>query len=152
MVNANRDQLRHSAQTKMGAARALVGDSGTHPVPAVYLCHVALECALKFRILIMNSARDLEGLRRYLQPHDFDALFSGTTGHNLHRLQETAALRRFLVACDNESLLSGKEWGRMGGDRPYSLRYGPEPVRANHARSDVRVARTLTELILQQTA
>ncbi|MBI4663014.1 MAG: hypothetical protein HY735_29750 [Verrucomicrobia bacterium] len=54
MLNANREQLRHSAQTKKDAASALMNTKQAHPAPAVYLAHVALECALKRRILIKN--------------------------------------------------------------------------------------------------
>jgi hypothetical protein len=43
MLNANREQLRHSAQTKRDAANALVGHRQPHSAPAVYLSHVALD-------------------------------------------------------------------------------------------------------------
>jgi len=97
MVYANREHLRHSAQTKKDAAKALVSGSRSHPVPAVYLSHVALECALKRRILINNKATHVGELKQYLSERDFEALFSGATGHDLHHLMDTARLRGCLA-------------------------------------------------------
>src|SRR5437762_359428 len=152
MLNANRNQLRHSAQTKKDAAGALITGGKAHPSPAVYLSHVALECALKRRILINNRAMHIEDLRQRLQEDTFNALFRGPTGHDLHHLEKTAALRRYLVASGNESLLEGKEWRKMGGQRPYSLRYGVEPVTAQTAANQVQFASKLVALILQEAA
>ncbi len=152
MVNTTRDEFRHSAQTKKDAATALMSNTLAHPVPAVYLSHVALECALKLRILIKNGAKHLDDLRRYLPENDFEALFSGTTGHDLHHLEKTAGLRRYLTATGNESLLMDTEWRSMGGKRPYSLRYGTEKVPATDARKQVRFAARLADLILQEAA
>lgn len=150
MMNVNRDQLRHSARTKMDAANALVSGRQSHPTPAVYLSHVALECALKRRILIINRATHVNDLRRYLSQVDFDRLFSGTTGHNLHRLEGTAALRRYLTASGNESLLAHRAWRKMGRERPYSLRYGFETVTLHNAKDEVKLAGRLADLILQE--
>jgi hypothetical protein len=150
MVNANRDQLRRSAQTKRDAANALVSGNQSHPVPAVYLSHVALECALKRRILIKNRAVHVEELRRYLPDGEFETLFSGAAGHDLHRLERTAALRRYLTASGNESLLDDRGWRSMGGQRPYSLRYGIEAVTAHDAKDEVQFATKLADLILQE--
>jgi hypothetical protein len=152
MVNTTSDQFRHSAQTKRVAASALMSGNQISPVPAVYLSHVALECALKRRILIKNKAKHLSELRRFLREKEFEALFSGTTGHNLHHLEQTAGLRRYLVATDNEALLNSPEWSSMGGQRPYSLRYGIETVTTPDARSEVGFAGRLTDLILQEAA
>jgi hypothetical protein len=118
MLNTNRDQLRHSAQTKQNAANALMRGKQTHPAPAVYLSHVALECALKHRILIQLNARHVGDLKRCLPREKIDALFSGSTGHNLHRLGETSALRRCLAAQGKKALLDPKEWKLMGGRGP----------------------------------
>jgi len=105
----------------MDAANALVSGRQSHPTPAVYLSHVALECALKRRILIINRAAHVNDLKRLVAQEDFDRLFSGTTGHNLHSLERTAALRRYLTASGNESLLAHRAWRNMGRERPYSL-------------------------------
>jgi hypothetical protein len=150
MEYANREQLRHSAQTKKDAASALANGSHPHPVPAVYLSHVALECALKRRILIKNKATHIGELKRYLPEREFESLFSGATGHDLHRLEQTAALRRYLTASGNESLLNDAVWHSMGGQRPYSLRYGLETVTAQSAKDQVQFAAKLAELILQE--
>jgi ketopantoate reductase len=150
MVNANREQLRHSAQTKKDAANALVSGSQSHPVPAVYLSHVALECALKRRILIQNGVTHIEELKRYLPEGEFEALFSGSTGHDLHHLAGTAKLGRCLEASGNKSLLGNGRWHSMGGQRPYSLRYGVETVTAHNAKDEVQFATKLAVLILQE--
>ena len=150
MLNANRKQLQHSARTKKEAANALISSKQMHPAPAIYLSHVALECALKRRILIKNNVAHLDGLKRYLPKKEFDALFSGTTGHDLHSLERTARLRRYLVAYGNESLLAQEEWRKMGGNRPYSLRYGVELVSDSNATGQVRFASKLVDLILQE--
>jgi len=150
MVNANRDQLCHSARTKIDAANALVSGGQSHPTPAVYLAHVALECALKRRILIKNKAVHVNDLKRYLSQGDFDRLFSGTTGHNLDCLERTAGLRRYLTASGNESLLKHRAWRKMGGERPYSLRYGFETIALCNAKEEIRFAGNLVALILQE--
>jgi hypothetical protein len=151
MLNINRNQFRHSAQTKTTAAGALVSGNQTHFVPAVYLCHVALECALKHRILTKNNAKHIEDLSHRLNPEDFDKLFNGSTGHDLHHLAETAALRRYLVARGHHSLLERGEWRKMGQrPRPFSVRYGVEAVTAGNAKSQVQFSIELTNLMLQE--
>jgi hypothetical protein len=150
MVNVNRDQLNRSARTKMEAAKALVSGRQSHPTPAVYLSHVALECALKRRILIINKAAHVNDLKRYLRQDDFDKLFSGTTGHNLQRLEGTAGLRRYLTALGDEHILAHRAWRNMGRERPYSLRYGFETVALHNAKDEVQFAGRLVDLILQE--
>ena len=150
MLNVNRDQFRQSAQTKTTAARALISGNQTHFVPAVYLSHVALECALKRRILIKSNAKHIEDLRGLLPPETFEALFNGTTGHDLQHLARTAALHRYLTASGNHSLLERDEWRKMGGQRPFSVRYGVEAVAADKAKDQVNFSTELANLMLQE--
>jgi hypothetical protein len=150
MAYPNREHLRQSAQTKKDAAKALVSGNRLHPAPAVYLSHVALECALKRRILIIGKATHVGQLKDYLSPAEFETLFSSAAGHDLHRLERTAALRRYLTASGNESLLSDRRWHSMGGERPYSLRYGLEPISTQDAKDQVQFAANLAELVLQE--
>jgi hypothetical protein len=131
----------------MDAANALVNGRLSYPTPAVYLSHVALECALKRRILIINRAAHVNDLKRYLIREDFDRLFSGTTGHNLHRLEKTAGLRRYLTASGHEALLAHRAWGNMGRERPYSLRYGFETVTLHNAKEEVQFAGRLVDFV-----
>lgn len=70
MINTNHEQFRHSAQTKKDAACALIKGKRAHPAPAVYLSHVALECALKVRILRRNGARHIDDLKRFLPENE----------------------------------------------------------------------------------
>ena len=148
MLNVNCDQFRHSAQTKTTAAGALVSGNQTHFVPAVYLSHVALECALKHRILTKNNTRHIEQLKGLLNPEDFDKLFNGSTGHDLHHLAKTAALRRYLEANGQQSLLERDAWRKMGGARPFSVRYGVERISADKARDQVQFSKELANLML----
>lgn len=152
MLNVNRNQFRHSAQTKATAASTLISGNQTHFVPAVYLSHVALECALKRRILIRNNANHIEDLRRQLPPETFEALFNGSTGHDLHHLARTAALGRYLAATGKGSLLERDEWGEMGGRRPFSVRYGVEAVAADKAKDQVMFSAELAGLMLQEAS
>ncbi|MBI4663013.1 MAG: hypothetical protein HY735_29745 [Verrucomicrobia bacterium] len=87
---------------------------------------------------------------RYLPRKEFDDLFKGKTGHDLHRLERSAALRRYLTASGNHALLTQPEWGKMGGRRPYSLRYGVETVTVNEAKHQVWFAVKLADLVLQE--
>lgn len=151
MVNANRNHFRHSARTKREAATALISGARCHPVPALYLSHVALECALKHRILVKNGATHVDDLKRKMTDEAFKALFSGAKGHDLHHLERTSALRRYLASIGQESLLDATEWRDMGGQRPYSLRYGTETVTAREAESQIKFAATLADLIVAQT-
>jgi len=150
MINANRDQLRHSAQTKKDAASELMRGNRLHPVPAVYLSHVALECALKRRILLKNGVKHIDDLKRLLPGTIVDALFRGTKGHDLHHLAGTAHLRKYLAVYGNRSLLDQPEWQTMAGDRPYSLRYGIETVETGEAKKQVQFAISLADLILKE--
>jgi hypothetical protein len=150
MLNVNREQLKKSAETKSRAAVQLNAGNRKHPTPAVYLAHVALECALKRRILIANKARHVDDLKRRLDPATVDDLFSGKRGHDLHHLQETASLKRYLEASGEKSLLSQPEWHAFGNDRPYSLRYGSEVVSAGDAEAQVKFAANLTDLMLME--
>ena len=151
MLNADRNQLRHSAQTKKDAAKALLTDKQSHPMPAAYLSHVALECALKRRILINNKVSSLKGLERMMPKQTFESLFSGSTGHDLHHLERTANLQRFLTASGNESLLKETSWRSMGGNRPYSLRYGVEVLDTKSVKELVNIASKLTDLMLKDS-
>jgi hypothetical protein len=86
-----------------------------------------------------------------MQEKNFNALFNGTTGHNLHFLSDTASLRRYLAASGNEALLETEEWDQMAGGRPFSIRYGAETVPAEQARNQVTFATKLVNLMLQGT-
>ena len=152
MINANHKHFRHSAQSKKDAAVELVRGKRVHPGPAVYLAHVALECALKLRILRKNKAHHTDDLKRLLPGSTFDGLFTGSRGHALHHLARTASVAQFLEAQGKSALLKKREWQRMAGERPYSLRYGIERVTLAEAKSQVRFGEQLTDLILKGTA
>jgi hypothetical protein len=149
MINANRKQFEHSAQTKRDAAHHLICGTSKHPAPALYLSHVSLECALKLRILKTNGAIHINDLKKLLPEKTFEGLFNGATGHDLHHLAKTASIDRMLVATGNEALLEQPEWRAMSGDRPYSLRYGTETVSAASARHQIDLAVRIADLILK---
>lgn len=148
MINASQDDFRHSAQTKKDAACELVRGKHRHPGPAVYLAHVALECAFKLRILRHYRTRHTSGLRRILPEQSFSELFAGAKGHDLHHLARTASIARYLIALGEPDLLKQPEWQAMGGGRPYSLRYGIERVSAAEVKRQVELTERLTNLVL----
>ena len=148
MLNVNRKQLRHSAETKKNAASRLLEGGAAHAAPAVYLCHVAIECALKLRILTRASAEHVEMLQKSLPDSVFRSLINGKTGHDLSHLEKTACLRRALEAEGKEALLESKEWNEMQGGRPFSLRYGYETISADHASRHVEFTAKLVGIIL----
>lgn len=150
MISTHKDQLKKSARTKLAAAEVLVKGKGPHPGPAAYLIHVALECAMKLRILVSQRVERTDELRnsRGMDKTTFDGLFSGRSGHDLHHLAKVARLRSLLVAKDREQLLESKAWRGMAGDRPYSLRYGTEDITDSESEDHLKLAKEITLLIL----
>lgn len=124
-----------------------------HPAPAAYLIHVTLECAFKVRILRIQGVNRTGDLRnRGMDEDTFERIFSGRTGHDLHQLANVAGLPRMLEAKGKVALLETEIWKSMSGKRPYSLRYGTEVISAPEAEANLKLAKELTSLILQEAA
>jgi hypothetical protein len=120
--------------------------TGTQAVPtaAAYFAHVALEAALKARMLLVCGA---ETEAEFEKRGNNVALLRSGTAHNLARLAQSAGLRRLLDATGRAPLIEDGVWARMcADDRPYSLRYGTERIDANSAEKEVVRSTILVEL------
>lgn len=122
----------------------LLGAAAGKPQAAAYVLHVAVECALKVRLLSSNRQRSLAGLRTVMRDEAFSTLFFGKSGHDLSELARIVALERLLRAARNHQLLRRAAWRRMSAsDRPYSLRYGVERIARDQALEELEVARAI---------
>jgi hypothetical protein len=112
------------------------------PGSAAYLAHVALECAIKARILCRGNCYDTEDLKKK-QPKVFQALFASKQGHDLEMLAAKIRLEEVLKT-EGQAWRDDLCWRRMSSpDRPYTLRYGAERIREAEAREDVTRTRDL---------
>jgi hypothetical protein len=137
------DQLISAAASRLRSARRLLE---VEPIPqvVVYLLHVALECALKARIVRMARCRSVYDLRdRKLMPEqDFKRIFRGVDGHRLGELAQVARLNRLLADCGTK--LEERVWERMCHRmRPYSARYGSEAPPLTIARAEFELGAIL---------
>lgn len=143
MVHASRKQLTRIARQKIEVAQ-LIGDGSvpcTRPQVASYLVHVALECVLKARILLINKSEDTYQLLTRTPADTVESLFRGKSGHDLGALAAKSGLERLLAADQNEAILRGTAWLRLiGANRPYSIRYGAESLAGADATAEVDVA------------
>lgn len=154
IVNADHatwEQLKSAATKRLQGAKRLLE---TSPVPqlVVYLLHVALECALKARIVRRAGCRSVHDLRekKLMPEHDFARIFRGTDGHRLGELSKIAQLAQLLAANDVE--VENAVWQRMCHDlRPYSARYGSENPSVAIAKAEFTVGETLVTLLEENT-
>ncbi|MBI2893934.1 MAG: hypothetical protein HYY06_10310 [Deltaproteobacteria bacterium] len=118
------------------------------PGSAAYLAHVALECALKARLLSRDGYASAEALAEK-QPRVHAALFRSTQGHDLAALAGYLRLNAF-VETQGKPWLDDDCWKRMASSqRPYSLRYGAEPVAQASTQEEINRASALVEVLLQ---
>lgn len=152
MVDPSDKQLSTAARQRLDAARQVI-DIAQAPKPqdACYLVHVAIECALKWRILqLYPGARRISQLKPLLGDDLYQQLFASKEGHNLSLLIEKSAVKRLLQAKRQEVLLAGPVWSKMcGRDRPYSLRYGTETVSRSAANDSLTLGNELIGLVLE---
>jgi hypothetical protein len=152
MVDPDEKQLATAARLRLAAARQVVDPAhAPKPQDACYLVHVAIECALKRRILQLNPrANRISQLKALLGDDDYQQLFASKEGHNLALLIEKSATRRLLQAQRQEQLLGGVHWKRMCDKlRPYSLRYGTESISCSDADDALTLGSTLISLVLE---
>lgn len=134
-------------ETEQGQQRKPETRPATVPASAVYLAHVALECAIKARLLERNGCASVKDLERK-DPKAFKVLFRSTKGHDLPVLAKKIRLENFVKTY-------GKEWSEdtcwerlSHSDRPYSLRYGAEEIAETEAQEDVARSRELADVLL----
>ncbi len=148
-MNVGRTDLSAAARARLEEAGLLLRTDGGRLQGACYFGHIALECALKLRLLAAARAQDLNDLRR-LQGALADSLFCTARGHDLARLAQAAGLMRFLQAGGRTALLDGPIWRRITKtDRPYSLRYGHERPARRQSQEEVDLAGQIVELLLE---
>ncbi|MDX9723018.1 MAG: hypothetical protein RBU37_19870 [Myxococcota bacterium] len=120
---------------------------GLTPGSAAYLAHVALECAMKARLLWRAGCADTEKLQTQL-PKVHRTHFAGKQGHNLRKHAAELGLAK-LVKEEGHEWSDDDCWHRMcGGERPYSLRYAGEEVNAEQAREELDRATKLREILV----
>lgn len=129
------DRFRLAGHGHLHGARCILAeDTATSgPVPALarasasYLGHVALECALKVRILEKGGYADVEELKEK-HPKVYGRLFTTKHGHDLDRLAKELGVEG-LLATMGKGWRDDECWKRLSSsERPYSLRYGIEDV------------------------
>ncbi|MCG8556719.1 MAG: hypothetical protein MJD61_15745 [Proteobacteria bacterium] len=117
------------------------------PASAAYLAHVALECAIKARLLYRAGCADGEDLKKK-QPKVYDALFRRRQGHELARLAEEVRLSK-LMKVEGKQWVDDDCWKRLTtSERPYSLRYGAENIGASAAGAEVARSKELADVLL----
>ena len=121
----DRNQFCKSARNKITAAGILCNDDKKLPTEAAYLCMVALECAIKRRILSKNNFKCSEDIPN---DHNFSKLFNTSLGHNIEVLANKTKINL---------RIDGKIRQRVFNSlRPYSLRYGSEQVSLKHGKEE----------------
>jgi HEPN domain-containing protein len=116
------------------------------PTSAAYLANVALECGLKAILLSRGGYASAEDLAKK-QPKVYQTLFRGKSGHSLGDL---AAFIRFqnMVEANGKKWKEDQCWERMTSvERPYSLRYGTERIKREHAEAEIERAGELFEML-----
>jgi HEPN domain-containing protein len=151
MVDPTEAQLKTAARQRLAAARQVIDPAhAPRPQDACYLLHVAIECALKYRILeTAHGPKRISQLKEVLTDQKYRQLFASSEGHNLELLVGYSCLKRFLQANGQQELLTGAAWKKMcKADRPYSLRYGTEQVALQDANVALELANELLKLVL----
>lgn len=133
------EQLKKAATRRISAAQQTMSNQAT-PQVCVYLVHVALECALKARIVRKSGCRSPREIRDTgkIPEADFNRLFKGTDGHRISELANYSNLKRLLAAAD--ATLNAPTWQRIcHPQRPYSARYGSEDPSVAIAAAELEV-------------
>ena len=149
-MNVRRKNFLEAAQMRLLEARFLLGKDGGHLQAACYLAHVALECALKARLLAMAGVWDVDAFirRRGMAAEN---IFRGANGHNLEFLAYHARLRVLLEARQKRGALRTPAWQALSHERrPYSLRYGHEKPERSEAISQIAFAGDMVGIVLTE--
>jgi hypothetical protein len=137
----------HGARRVLTTQQGKATEPALVPASAAYLAHVSIECAIKARLLARGgfaSAEDLENK----QPQVYSKLFKGKSGHDLSALAGQLRLKN-LVENNGKSWADDACWRRMASSaRPYSLRYGMEPIERPAAEQEVQRATELLGVLL----
>lgn len=97
-VNYRRAHFRDAAQARRDSARQLLSEGAQRPQAACYLAHIALECAMKLRILVKYGAHTVEEFERRAGQDLTSRIFHSSTGHSLAELEKASGLAALLTA------------------------------------------------------
>lgn len=150
-MNVRRDHLKQAALARLESARHLLQVDGGRLQAACYLSHIAVECALKLRLLDRQRAATVEDFERKAGKDAFETFFRGRRGHSLAALAEAASLPGLLAARRRAHILEARAWNRVRhSDRPYSLRYAYETPSRPQAEEELSVAEDIVRMILEE--
>jgi len=148
-VHPTTEQFLGAARMHLRGALAASKHNGGEPRVSSYLAHIAVECAIKYRIL-RNLGRTRTADVASLLGDRFRSIFSSRDGHDLTKLSQHASLQRLLDADNKANLLDSDDWKRMiHADRPYSLRYGTEAIATQTSNSEIVLVTSLLETLLR---
>lgn len=123
-----------AANARIAAAEQLLqGDTEDRAQIAMYLIQVALECALKAR-LVQAAELAHRNLEDFLGREAYRDYFRSARGHDLNTLASEACLARALSAEGQLDLLQAHSFGELAGP-PYPLRYGERDVHEPQAEA-----------------
>jgi len=150
-------RFRLAGQAHLHGARALLASApgaskggerppALLPSSATYLAQVALECAIKARIL-WRYGFDSAAKLKSAQPTVHERLFKSKHGHNITELAAELRLKE-VVAAEGKALADDACWRRLcSSERPYTLRYGAADLDEADAREDIDRVASVTEAL-----
>ena len=144
----SRSHLRGAHESSHATPKA--GQAPILPMSVAYLAHVAIECALKVRLLYRSGCASKEELAAK-QPSIHRAMFQGKQGHDLQLVATQVRLRAAMVS-EGKAWKEDDCWKRMASlNRPYSLRYGFEALTKLEAEQELARAEEIVSAILAGT-
>ncbi|HOW51400.1 MAG TPA: hypothetical protein PLV42_05065 [bacterium] len=139
----------------MESARHILDNFPAPPPPppalilssSTYLAHLALECAIKARLLHKQGVNSVDDLEKK-HPKIHTALFRGKKGHDIQKLSTDVDLQGILKN-EGRPLQKDACWTRIiSSTRPYSLRYGTETLQRAEASEEISRISGILELLL----
>lgn len=141
------NQFKAAAGAHMHAAATAQAAGANNTAPQrlagtiAYLANVGVECTLKSVILKGSRVANTSALQKQ-HLRLYQSLFKSTKGHQLADLAIAARLSAHLGA--DAPVMTDATWKRMcSSARPYSLRYGTEPLTHAEATAELALATRL---------
>lgn len=124
---SDRARYLRAAKARIAAAECLLqGVTDDRAQVATYLVQVALECALKAR-LVQEADLCRRSLEEFLGKETYREYFRSGRGHDLRRLAGHACMTRALQSDNQLALQDADSLAYLAGP-PYPLRYGETDV------------------------
>jgi hypothetical protein len=134
----SREEFRISARRKIKGAEILLGKKNLC-AEVSYLCMIAMECALKRKLLSKYSFRRSEEIN---EDHQIANYFKSSLGHKIQILSKKVDIRKKIDKHIEKRIFSE--------NRPYSLRYGSENVNDNDCQKEFKYAKSLVDELEQE--